>query len=218
MSGYTLLYCVVNMGDSAKTLKYAKKYGAKGATISLGMGTVHNRLLDFLGIHEVQKEIVAIVLDDELAAGAIQGISKDMQFEKPHHGIAFTLSVCEVKGSDNLVDKNQIHSEAKKGVYKIIYVIVDKGKGEEVIEAANRAGARGGTIEHARGSGIHEVQKLFSVEIEPEKDKVFIIAKSDNKDKIVNSIMESMNIDAPGNGILFVQDINEVYGLHADQK
>ena len=216
MPGYTLLCCVVNMGDSAKTLKYAKKYGAKGATISLGMGTVQNRLLDFLGIHEVHKEIVAIVMDDGLAAGAIQGISKDMQFDKPHHGIAFTIDVGEVWGSDNLIEKNQIHSEAKSSVYKIIYVIVDKGKGIEVIEAANRAGARGGTIEHARGSGIHEVRKLFSVEIEPEKDKVFIITKSDIKDAIIKSIMASMDLNAPGNGILFVQDLNEVYGLHGE--
>ena len=204
------------MGDAAKTLKFAKKYGAKGATISLGTGTVHNRLLDFLGIHEVKKEIVSIVLEDELAAGAIKGVSEDMQFSKPHHGIAFTSSVGEVKGSDSIADKLSINYEAGNSVYKLIYVVVDKGKGEDVIEAANKAGARGGTIEHARGSGIHEVRKLFSVAIEPEKDKVFIIAKSEIKDGIVKSIMDTMNIDAPGNGILFVQDINEVYGLHEE--
>ena len=169
MSGYSLLCCVVNMGDASKVIKHSRKYGVKGGTISLGMGTVHSRLLGFLGIYEVRKEIVYMVVEDELADEAFRGISRDMHFEKHHHGIAFTSSVGEFTGTKNPVAHKTGGSEAKKSVYKIIYVVVDKGKGEDVVDAANKAGARGGTIMNARGAGIHEVQKLFSMEIEPEK-------------------------------------------------
>ena len=209
-----MLVCVVNMGDASKVIKSAKKYGVSGATVSLGMGTIHSRVLDFLGINEIQKEIVSMVIEGGPAASTIKGIGEDMRFDKPHHGIAFTVSVLECAGSKKIVNKNSYDSEAVNHMYQIIYTVVDRGRGEEVVEAANKAGARGGTIEHARGSGIHEIQKLFSVEIEPEKDKVFVIAKSELKDKIVNSIMTRLDIGKPGNGILFVQDINEVYGLH----
>ena len=219
MSGYSLLCCVVNMGDASKAIKSSRKYGVKGGTISLGMGTVHSRLLGFLGIYEVRKEIVYMIVEDELADEAFRGVSRDMHFEKPHHGIAFTSSVGEFTGTKNTVlnkTDRTVGSEAKKNVYKIIYVVVDKGKGEDVVDAANKAGARGGTIMNARGAGIHEVQKLFSMEIEPEKEKVFIIAKTEMKDGIVNSIKSHLKLDEPGNGIIFVQDINEVYGLHED--
>ena len=99
-------------------------------------------------------------------------------------------------------------------MYKAIYVIVDKGNAEDVIEAANKAGARGGTIVNARGSGFHETHKLFSIEIEPEKDQVIIIAKSELKDAIVETIKTGQKITEPGNGIMFVLDVNEAYGLH----
>ena len=99
-------------------------------------------------------------------------------------------------------------------MYNVVIVVVEKGKAEEVIEAANKAGSTGGTIINARGAGIHEVQKFFSLEIEPEKEEVFIITKNENKDKIVASIRENLKIDEPGKGILYVLDVNEVYGLH----
>ena len=101
-------------------------------------------------------------------------------------------------------------------MYKVIYTIVEKGRAEEAIDAATKAGARGGTIINARGAGPHDVQKIFSVEIEPEREIVFIIAKCDMKDSIVNSIREHLKIDEPGNGVLYVVDLIEVYGLHVE--
>ena len=232
MARYDLICCVVEIGNASKVIKCAKRYGVRGGTISIGRGTVHNRLLDILGITEVRKEVVTMIVEDELSAGVIDGISEDMQFHKPHHGIAFSYPVLEFIGSKNAVAEHnlslqeqsgreqsgqeQSSREAERNVYKAIHVVVDKGKGGDVVEAANKAGARGATILNARGSGIHEVQKVFSIEIEPEKEEVFIIAKPDAKDSIVEAICTNIKIEEPGNGILFVLDINEVRGLHED--
>jgi len=212
MSEVHLICCVVNIGDSSKVLKVAKKYGVKDGTISIGRGTANSRFLEFLRINEIRKEIVMMTVEKELAATAIKGISEDMAFDKPHHGIAFSYASVEIPDGKN--DKNTNISEVKNRMYQAIYVIVDKGKAEDVIEAANKAGARGGTIVNARGSGVHEAQKLFSIEIEPEKEKVFIIAKKELKNAIVESIRTNLAMDEPGNGIMFVLDVHEAYGLH----
>jgi len=214
MAGFSVICCVVNMGDASRTLKNAKKYGIKGGTISIGRGVVNNRFINFLAINEDRKEIVTMVVENELASEAIKGISEDMHFEKPHHGIAFSYSVSEFIGSKNVISAAQKTAEEGKGMYKVIFVVVDKGKAEEVIDAAVKAGSTSGTIINARGAGIHEVQKFFSVEIEPEKEEVFIITKTENKKNIIDSIIKHMKIDQPGNGILYVLDVNEVYGLY----
>jgi nitrogen regulatory protein PII len=204
------------MGDASKTLKSAKKHGVKGGTISLGRGTINNRFLEFLGLNEVRKEIVAMIVEDELVAKTMKGIGEDMDFNKPHQGIAFSCPVGEFIGFINTADKNSESNEVKNDMYKVIYVVVDKGKAEDVMNAANQAGARGGTIMNGRGAGIHEVQKFFSIEIEPEKEVVFIIVKTAIKDAIIASIRSHLHIDEPGKGIIFVVDINEVYGLRED--
>ena len=213
MAGFNLICCVVNMGDADKVQKIAKKYGVKGATTSIGRGTISSPVLNFFAINEERKEIISMVIENELASEAIQGIGREMHFEKPHHGIAFSYPVCEFIGSKNIIGNEQCNG-GENCMYNVIFVIVEKGRAEEVIEAAKKAGSRGGTIINARGAGVHEVQKFFSMEIEPEKEEVFIITKSENKDNIVNSIREYIKIDEPGNGLLYVLDANEVYGLH----
>ena len=216
MPGFSAICCVVNMGDASKALKSARKRGVKGGTISFGRGAVHSRLLEFLGLNEVRKEIVTMIVENELAAAVIKGISEDLEFIRPHHGIAFSYPVGEFIGSMNTVDKNSITNEVKSGMYNVIYVVVDKGKAEDVIDAASKAGSNGGTIMNGRGAGIHEVQKFFSIEIEPEKEVVFIITKTALKDNIVASIRSQLKIDEPGTGVMFVLDVNEAYGLRED--
>ena len=216
MAEFKLICCVVNVGDASKVLKAARKYGIKESVISIGKGTLNSRLLTFLKINEMRKEIVSIVVETELATEAIKGISKDMAFDKPHHGIAFTHPVSGLFGSRYAIERNVKINEVENSMYNAIYVIVERGKAEDVVEAANKAGARGATIINARGSTSQETQKLFSIEIEPEKEKVIIIAKCEMKDAIVEALKNHLNIDEPGNGIIFVLDVNEVYGLHQD--
>ena len=216
MAEFTLICCVVNVGQASRTYKCAKKFGVKGGTFSIGRGTVQSRLLEVLQINEVRREILSMIIEDELAEEAIRGITEEMEFHKPHHGIIFSYPVREFFGSRNTILNKSETNEVKNSMYKIIYTVVDKGRAEDVIEAANKAGARGGTILNARGAGPHEVQKLFSIEVEPEKEVVFMITKSDMKDAIVDSIKSHLKIEEPGNGVLFIMDINEVHGLFFD--
>ncbi|MCL2030916.1 MAG: P-II family nitrogen regulator [Oscillospiraceae bacterium] len=214
MARYSLICCVVNMNDASRLLRHAEKYGITRGTISIGRGTVNSRLLEFLALNEVRKEVVTMVAESKTASAALKGISEYMEFEKPHHGIAFSHAISEVLYSGSEPGNTSENAVEGKSMYNIIYVVVEKGKAEDVIDAANRVGSRGGTIINARGAGSHEVERFFSMEIEPEREEVFIITKNDLKDAIVESIRERLKIDEPHNGILFVLDVDEVYGLH----
>lgn len=66
----------------------------------------------------------------------------------------------------------------------------------------------------ARGSGIHETSKLFSMDIEPEKEIVLILSETDMTDAIVSSIRTQLKIDDPGKGIIYIQNVNKVYGIY----
>ena len=214
MAEFSLICCVVNNGDADKAMERARKYGVRGGTVSIGRGAVHSRLLEILGLDEVRKEIVTMIVENELASRAMKGISTDMMFHKPHHGIAFSIPVSEFTGSRNELDDNSETNEVRGTMYNAIYAVVDRGSAEDVIEAANKAGARGATIVNARGAGVHEAQTLFHMQISPEKEEVFIITARERKDGIVAAIRERLKIDEPGNGVLFVMDVNEAYGLH----
>ena len=208
-------FCViVNHGYANKILKYAKQYGVSGGTVFLGIGTSkHNKLLNFLDLTDTRKEILLMLLDRSTIDASFDAIAEKFKFNRPNHGIAFTILVSKILGS-HLYSDAQSYKEVNKPMHKAIFTIVDKGKAEDVVAAANQAGSRGGTIINARGSGIHETSKLFNMAISPEKEVVLILAKTDDVNNITKTIVDALDINKPGNGIIFVQDVNQTYGLY----
>ncbi|OJU16142.1 MAG: transcriptional regulator [Clostridiales bacterium 43-6] len=210
-----LICIIVNYGTGSKIIKKAKQLGISGATVTLGKGTVQNRALDFLGLTDMRKEIIFLVAEKDAAIHAIDEISKEFEFSKPNHGIAYTASVCGVAGTKRIACTNNMEERGGNNtMYHIITVIVDKGKAEDAITAATKAGSKGGTIMNARGSGIHETSKVFSMEIEPEKEIVIILSEVEKTEAIVSSIRTDLKLDEPGNGIVYVQNASNTYGLY----
>lgn len=210
-----LVCAMVNFGLGSKLLQTAKHCGISGGTVLLGKGTVNNRILEFLGLSDVRKEIVFMVADQKTAYQALEKLDEEFKFEKPNHGIAFTTSICAVVGSRSCKSDTIMEGRGEDNpMYHAITIIVDKGKAEYVIDAATQAGSKGGTVINGRGSGIHETSKLFAMEIEPEKEIVIILSRKEKTEAIVSSIREQLKIDEPGKGIIYVQDVNKTYGLY----
>lgn len=95
---------------------------------------------------------------------------------------------------------------------RLIVSIVRKGWGQAVLDAAMKAGAHGSTVLFGRGLGRNEQQKVFGIQIEPEKEIVLTVVPSDQKTVILQAIMQSAELNTPGNGIAFVVPVEEVVG------
>lgn len=211
---YKLFSVIVDFGKGTKVLKESQKLGVNGGTFLLGRGTVRSNILRFLGLDEVRKEIVLMVVEESMENVLHEELTRIFHLDKPNHGIAFSMPIINVIGlRDSKYIPNPVREGGDSMKYEAIFTIVDKGLSDEVIEAARGAGATGGTVIHGRGAGIHEKEKLFNIEIEPEKDIVLILANESIVDNIVNAISKKLNIDKPGAGILFVMDVSRTSGL-----
>lgn len=210
---YELICVIVNFGLGSKALGMAKKNGVSGGTIMLGRGTVHNRLLEMLELTDIRKEIVLMIAERPVARNALAAIDAELDFDKPNHGIGFVMPVGAFIGTGNYDYEFSGENGGIRGMYKAIFVIVDKGNGEKVMSVAKEVGARGGTIINARGSSIHETAKLLNMEIEPEKEIVLMLTRIESTDGIVKAVRDNLKIDEPGNGIIFVQAVSETYGI-----
>lgn len=210
-----LLYAIVDCGKGSKVLHIAKRAGITGGTVFLARGTAHNHFWEYLGLADSRKEVVLMVSKKQTVTTAAQALDKELKLSKPNHGIAFTVPVSSVMGTHSMKCDN-IDERAggeDSAMYKMITVVVEKGTSEKVIDAAAQAGAKGGTIVNARGAGVHETETLFLMDIEPEKEIVYIIVKEQAARAVVDSINQNLNLDEPGTGILFVQNIDEIYGV-----
>lgn len=209
-----LITVIVNQGWGSRILKSAKKSGAKGGTIILGKGTVRSKFFDFIGLNELHKEVLYMIAEKNEAYRILAELNQEFEFAKRGHGIAYSTSVCQIVGSKNVVCANlDEEGEREQLNYQVITIIVDKGRAELAIEAAEAAGSKGGTILNARGAGIHEVSRVFAMDVEPEKEVVLILSEASSTDAIIESLNLKLNIGEPGNGIIFVQNANKTYGI-----
>lgn len=209
------IYVIVNRGIGSKVLHFARKHGLPGGTVLLGRGTIKNHLLQALAINDVRKEIVFLVTEESIGLTFLESLNAEFKLYKSNHGIAFIMNVDFVCGTKCLSCSNFKKVGCEEiAMYQSVYIIVDRGKGESAVEAATRAGARGATIICARGSGTHETNKLFNMEIEPEKEIVLIVIKCEITEQVVASVRDALDINKPGNGIIFVQNVRQVYGMY----
>lgn len=211
---FELIYAVVSYGMGSKLMQKAKKYGIRGGTILPGRGTVQNPILNFFSLYDERKEIVILGTDHKTAKTALVQLSQDFHFEKPNKGIVFTTLMMDIIGSGHINKEEFAIDKGEEKMYQLITTIVNRGKAEDVIDAAKEAGSKGGTIINARGSGVHETMKLFNMDIEPEKELVLILSRKEVTEKIIASIREKLEIDKPGNGVIFLQDVNQAYGIY----
>ena len=200
---YELICVIVNSGLGSKVLGIAKRNGVSGGTIILGRGTVHNRLLKLLELTDIRKEAVLMVAEKSLVRNTLEVIDAEIDFSKPNHGIGFVLPVGSFIGTGDYEYEFSAEDGGVGCMYKAIFVVVEKGQAEKVMDVAKGVGARGGTIINARGSGIHETSKEI----------VLMLTKTESADGIIKAVRDNMKIDQPGNGIIFVQTVSETYGI-----
>ena len=100
----------------------------------------------------------------------------------------------------------------KKG-YKCVLAIVNNGFSEEAMEAAKACGARGGTVLHGRGTISKEAEKFFNITIQPEKEIVMILAKTDAVDAILKGLYNAIGTSTQAQGIAFAIPVDETVGL-----
>mgnify|MGYP000879896901 CR=1 FL=1 len=97
--------------------------------------------------------------------------------------------------------------------HELIVTIVKRGWAEKIVKAAKAAGARGGTILHGRGVGVHEQKKVLGLPIEPEKDIILTLIHKDKTNDVLQAIVEAGQLQKPGTGIGFVIDVDKVVGI-----
>ena len=216
---YQIMTLILSENQCHKFVRIAKDKGIRSGIIILGRGTVKNATLNLLGIKSEKKEIVSILLENEKAKELLDHFTKELLLNEPGHGIAYTTPVITAdritSGQQGTLDTMQGMED--ESMFKKLTVVVNRGMAEEVMDIARKSGVTGGTIMHGRGTGSEFTTKLLGMEIEPEKELVMILMPNDLIDKVVNELFHELQLNNPGNGILFVGpvlDVRVLFGSH----
>ncbi len=213
-----LLLIILDEGYDRKVSYTLNKYNIKYKTVSNGSGTASPSVLDYFGLTETKKEFFLAIIPDYLRNDILLKLEKDFDFKKAGTGIAFTIPI--VSSNKFLMDdfinsgveeSGELMNNDKK--YQLIMTIVMEGYIENVMAAAKRAGASGGTVMKGRGLGNKIPTKILGFNIEPGKDLVLNLVKEEDKTKVMEEITKDVGIKTPGKGICISLPVDSVVGV-----
>ena len=136
-----------------------------------------------------------------------------MTLTLPIKSFADPIIASHIGGSGDKPENYETEGERKmeEKFIRCLWLLL-KGFSDEVMAAARKAGARGGTIMKARGTGEHEIVKFLGMTIEPEKDVIIILAKKDKRSEIMKAIYEKAGLHTEGNGLVIALPVDDVVG------
>jgi len=101
----------------------------------------------------------------------------------------------------------------------LIITVVNQGYSEAVMDAARKAGARGGTVVHSRRLGDDtEVLGFWGFSIQEEKEMVFIVANKAHKLDIMKAIGENCGLHSDAKGLVASLPIDSVIGIDQEEE
>ena len=92
-------------------------------------------------------------------------------------------------------------------------VIGNQGYNGMIMNAAREAGAGGGTVLHAQGTGTETAEQFLGISLASEKDVVLIVAKKSQKNAIMRSIMEKAGLNTKAKAIVFSLPVTDTAGI-----
>ncbi|MFC1521796.1 P-II family nitrogen regulator [Elusimicrobiota bacterium] len=91
----------------------------------------------------------------------------------------------------------------------LITCIVQRGLADEIIKAAQSAGAQGATVYFAHGSGVRERLGILGVTIEVEKEVINIVVAKDQVDRVFEKMYLAGKLDTPGKGFMYTTPLEK---------
>ena len=220
MSKLNLMTTIVDRNQVRKYLHLYEEEGLQIMLVTLGDGTASGDVLDYLGLEATEKAVIFSVLTDENFYKTKKSLQKKLQIDAPGGGIAFIVPFSSIGGKKALQFftmgqdfQKEEESALKDTTYELVIVIANQGYIEMVMDAARGAGAYGGTVIHAKGTGMEQAEKFMGVSLAAEKEMIFIVAKKEQKNDIMKAVMEQAGLDTKAKSIVFSLPVTDTAGL-----
>lgn len=186
-------------------------------------GTASSEILDMLGLGSVDKRVLISMMPKRFADIMLDKLHYELQMDVANSGIAFTIPLV---GANNMMlqmmsqdtNKNGLEREEKGAMAEsknvLIATIINRGFSEDVMDAAKKAGASGGTVLHSRQLVNDEVNTFWGINVQDEREIVLIISNAENKINLMQAINEKCGVSSSAKGIVMALPIDSVIGIH----
>lgn len=223
-----LLVVIADRGESGRLEGMLREKHAHFHYVFNAMGTASSEILKAFGLSGAEK-IVCLCIAPAAKAGSIMtSVVERLEFTRPGNGIAFLLSVSGLSAvvtnalgeelthfkerTDAWMEKEK-EADGRDQRFELVLAIVNQGFSDILMGAARTAGARGGTIVHARRSGAEDAKKFLGISLQEEKEVVAIITARAHKKELMQALSRACGANTDAQGIMLSLPVERCEGI-----
>lgn len=210
-----LLVAFADKGSGKVIVEAARLGGSRGGTRFSARSPLEESGDDGGGLTFGQRDAVIILMWDEAESVVASVVDRMAEGPEQRRGVAVMMDA--PKAFTRLgfsfgpapVDKGG----SMKSGFMMIVSITNHGEAESLMHVARKAGARGGTIINARGTGTEDDTKYFGISLVPEKEILIILSEAARTDGILEALGSQPLFSEPGGGIIFATEVERFIPL-----
>ncbi len=217
------LHMMVTITDRKFTRKFTVFYEEHGLPVNLitvGAGTASSEVLDYLGLDGSEKAVMMSVVTGEKWKKIKRQLQVQMRINYPGVGIAFIIPLSSIGGKKalNYLTAGQEFVKGEESSLKdtkneLLITVANQGYSDSIMTAARKVASVGGTVIHARATGAKQSEKFMGVTLAPEKDMVFMVVSSEQKNDIMHAIMKDAGVDTKAGAVVFSLPVTDTAGM-----
>lgn len=220
MNEIYMMTIITNRGMREKFIAFFQKNDINITVATLGSGTANSAILDYLGMERTEKAVYFTFVTWETWKNLRKELYRKMNIDIPGRGIAFLVPMSSIGGKKALyyltVGQDVVieeESSLKETEFELLVTIANAGYMETIMDAARSAHAPGGTVIHAKGTGLEHARKFLGISLAEEKEMIFIVVRTDQKNNIMKAIMQQAGTGSPAGSVVFSLPVTSTAGL-----
>ncbi len=220
MNEIYMMTIITNRGMREMFITFFQKNNIHITVSTLGSGTANSAILDYLGLEKAEKAIYFAFVTRNVWKNLKKELYSQMNIDIPGRGIAFLIPMSSIGGKkalNYLTFGQEVvieeESSLKETKYELLVTIANAGYMETIMDAARSADAPGGTVIHAKGTGMEHARKFLGISLAEEKEMIFIVVRSKQKNDIMKAIMEQAGTGSPAGAVVFSLPVTSTAGL-----
>lgn len=220
MSELFLMAAIIGRDHTRNFADFYEENGVPVNFITLGKGTAGSEILDYFGLEDTEKSVIFSVVTKQTWKKIKIGLQNKMKIDIPGTGIAFIVPMSSIGGkkqlkflTENQEFEKEEESTLKDTKYELLVVIANQGYTELIMSAARKTNAAGGTVIHAKGTGMEGAERFLGVSLAAEKEIIFIVVKTEFKNGIMKAIMDEAGMNSKAKSIVFSLPVTSTAGM-----
>ena len=220
MSELHLMFSIINRRQIRRFQNLYEENGASLALTTLGRGTAASDILDYFGLAASEKAVLMHFVTKETWSAVRSDLQKKLHIDVPGTGIAFIVPLSSIGGKKQLqfllngqdFEKGE-EQTLKQTKYELLVVIANQGYTEQIMDAARAQGAGGGTVIHAKGTGMEHAEQFLGFSLASEKEIVLIVVPHGKKNAIMRAIMDQAGLTTDAKAVVFSLPVTGTAGM-----